>query len=98
MPRSYIFGPRDLPLLHKFKFSSHCEFQGYHIKRQSSLFDENERGFFLSANSNCEFDTPIPKEVNVLTAHYSDNLGDFKILEYPNYYRDLCSLAEKTRH
>ena len=99
------FIDREQPVEHKFRFSNDCRFQEYHIRRASSL-NFKKTGFFVSADSNCEFNEPQKQESGGLTA-YLDELNsqvsglpvrlrkpDYFIFKYPAYYRGLCALAK----
>ena len=91
---------KKTPFVHVFLFSKDCEFSSYHIRKRPGL---ERKGWFVSADSQCEFDEPRKKQG--LTAHIllPHVLGyklltpsNYMILKYPNYYRGLCALAEKT--
>ena len=43
----------EQPLVHTFRFSKDCDFDTYLIHKFPSL---DKKGFFVSANSQCEFD------------------------------------------
>lgn len=90
------------PIVHTFHFSNNCEFNTYSIGKQAGV---NTKGFYVAANSQCEFDEPHKVEFG-LTAHilYPTSqsqpfriikISEYTILDYPNYYKNLCAIAKK---
>lgn len=92
----------ETPLVHTFHFSNNCDFITYDIGKQAGA---DQKGFYVSANSQCEFDEPHKTE-SELTAHIlypnSNNptflrrgsASDYMFLRHPNYYRELCAVAK----
>ena len=92
-----------MPLIHTFHFSENCEFNSYHVRQQAG-FNMRDKGFYVSANMQCEFNEPGTSGED-LTAHIIPARGlnykklisgtkDYMILKYPGYYRGLCALAK----
>ena len=100
MQSFYHITKMETPLVHAFHFSKDCEFNSYNVRKPPGL---ERKGWFVSADSQCEFGEPRKKQgltAHILLPHVLSyrllTPSNYMILKYPNYYRGLCALAEKT--